>query len=283
MHRFFDFLRKYHHLLLFILLEIVSLSLLIRFNRFQGSVWLSGANTTVASVNRWYLDVLSYLNLRKTNQELTLFNTCLQCENEHLREVLLSLKEDSARRESLILRNLVDYEHIAAKVISNTNHTQHNYLVIDRGSKHGVESEMGVVSGNGIVGVTYLVGEEYSLVIPITNAKSSISCRIQGQRYFGYLQWEGKDMQHAVITEIPRHAHVEKDFVIETSGYSSVFPPGIYVGRIENIENSEDGQSYNLGIKLGTDFSALREVDVIITPYKAAIDSLFKRLDDIEE
>lgn len=283
MRQFFDFLRKYHHLLLFILLEIASLSLLVRFNRFQGSVWLSGANTSVASVNRWYLDVLSYLNLRKTNQELTLFNTRLQCENEHLREVLLSLKEDSLRKESMILRNLVNYEYIPAKVISNANHTQHNYLVIDRGRKHGVESEMGVISGNGVVGMTYLVGEEYALVIPVTNSKSSISCRIQGQRYFGFLQWQGDDMQHAVVTDIPRHAHVEEGLTIETSGYSSVFPPGIYVGDIEHIENSEDGQSYNLKVKLGTNFSSLREVNVIVTPYKTAIDSLFKKLDDVEE
>ena len=62
-----------------------------------------------------------------------------------------------------------------------------------------------------------------------------------------------------------------------------VFPPGIYVGDIEHIENSEDGQSYNLKVKLGTNFSSLREVNVIVTPYKTAIDSLFKKLDDVEE
>lgn len=282
MHHLFDFLRKYHFLLLFIALESLSLTLLVRFNNYQGSTWLCGANATVASVNRWYFDALSYLNLRNINQELTLFNTQLQQENELLRETLLSIQADSARKESALLRNMIDYQTLPAKVVSNSTGRFNNYMVVDRGAKHGVEAEMGVVSGNGVVGVVYLAGEDYSLVIPVTNHKSSISCRINGQRYFGYLQWDGKDVRYATVDDIPRHAKVEKGLTIETSGYSSVFPPGIFVGKIEDVQNSSDGQSYKLGIRLGTDFSNIRDVNIIITPYKAAIDSLFNKVDDTE-
>ena len=87
-------------------------------------------------------------------------------------------------------------------------------------------------------------------------------------------------MDRAYLDEIPRHAQVEEGWMVETSGHSSVFPPGIYVGKIENIENSEDGQSYKLDIHLGTDFSSLREVEVIATPYRTAIDSLFSKIND---
>jgi rod shape-determining protein MreC len=240
-------------------------------------VWLSGANTAVASVNRWYLDVWSYLNLQSANQSLTSFNTRLQLENDRLREALLTLQADSARKASAVLRNLVDYETLPAKVISNSKGGSNSYIVIDRGQRHGVRGDMGVVSGNGVVGVVYLAGEEYSLVIPVMNNKSNISCRIQGQRYFGYLTWDGKDSRHAYVDDIPRHAHVEKGLTIETSGHSSVFPPGIFVGTIETVENSADGQSYKLGLLLGTDFANLRDVNVITTPYKAAVDSLFRK------
>lgn len=277
MQHLLEFLRKYHYLLLFIALEILSLTLLVRFNNFQGNVWLSGANTAVASVNRWYLDVWSYLNLQSANQSLTSFNTRLQLENDRLREALLTLQADSARKASAVLRNLVDYETLPAKVISNSKGGSNSYIVIDRGQRHGVRGDMGVVSGNGVVGVVYLAGEEYSLVIPVMNNKSNISCRIQGQRYFGYLTWDGKDSRHAYVDDIPRHAHVEKGLTIETSGHSSVFPPGIFVGTIETVENSADGQSYKLGLLLGTDFANLRDVNVITTPYKAAVDSLFRK------
>jgi rod shape-determining protein MreC len=277
MQHLLEFLRKYHYLLLFIALEILSLTLLVRFNNFQGNVWLSGANTAVASVNRWYLDVWSYLNLQSANQSLTSYNTRLQLENDRLREALLTLQADSARKASAVLRNLVDYETLPAKVISNSKGGSNSYIVIDRGQRHGVRGDMGVVSGNGVVGVVYLAGEEYSLVIPVMNNKSNISCRIQGQRYFGYLTWDGKDSRHAYVDDIPRHAHVEKGLTIETSGHSSVFPPGIFVGTIETVENSADGQSYKLGLLLGTDFANLRDVNVISTPYKAAVDSLFRK------
>lgn len=277
MQHLLEFLRKYHYLLLFIALEILSLTLLVRFNNFQGNVWLSGANTAVASVNRWYLDVWSYLNLQSANQSLTSYNTRLQLENDRLREALLTLQADSARKASAVLRNLVDYETLPAKVISNSKGGSNSYIVIDRGQRHGVRGDMGVVSGNGVVGVVYLAGEEYSLVIPVMNNKSNISCRIQGQRYFGYLTWDGKDSRHAYVDDIPRHAHVEKGLTIETSGHSSVFPPGIFVGTIETVENSADGQSYKLGLLLGTDFANLRDVNVIATPYKAAVDSLFRK------
>ena len=133
---------------------------------------------------------------------------------------------------------------------------------------------MGVVGGGGGVGIVYLTGRHHSLVIPVTNSKSSISCRVRGQRYFGYLQWNGGDMMHAYVDDFPRYAKVKKGEAVETSGYSSVFPPGIFVGRIASIENSPDGQSYKLDIVLGTHFGNLRDVSVVATPYKAEIDTL---------
>ena len=280
MNPLFDFLRKYNYLLLFILLEYVSLSLLIRFNSFQGSVWCTGANTVVAGIDRWYLDLWSYVHLGEVNRELSERNTQLMLENDRLREAMMTLQHDTTEVERAMQRNLVDYEMIPAKVISNSKGTKNNYLVLDRGSNHGVKAEMGVVGGGGVVGVVYLVSDEYSLVIPVTNQKSSISCRIQGQRYFGYLQWDGENMRRASVDDIPRHAHVEEGFVIETSGYSSVFPPGIFVGKIAKVNNSADGQSYKLDVNLGTDFSTLREVNIISTPYKAAIDSLFTKISE---
>jgi rod shape-determining protein MreC len=87
-------------------------------------------------------------------------------------------------------------------------------------------------------------------------------------------------MRRAFLDEIPRHAQVELGGVVETSGHSFVFPPGIFVGKIDKIDDSADGQSYKLDINLGTDFSNLHEVGVIATPYREAIDSLFSKIND---
>ena len=176
--------------------------------------------------------------------------------------------------ELRVKEQLAAYKLIPAVVVSNNMSNNNHYLVIDCGTNQGVQPEMGVVGGGGVVGIVYLTGPNYSLVIPVTNKKSSISCRVRGQNYFGYLQWEGKSMLRACLDDIPRYAKIKKDEVVETSGYSSVFPPGIFVGRISEIGNSADGQSYKLGVTLGTDFSRLRDVNVIATPYKAEVDTL---------
>ena len=65
------------------------------------------------------------------------------------------------------------------------------------------------------------------------------------------------------MEDIPRHAHFKKGEWVVTSGYSSIFPPGILVGQIEKVFNSNDGLSYKLQTRLSTDFSCLRDVVVI--------------------
>lgn len=269
-----EFIRKYYYALLFLVLEGVSFLLLFRFNNYQGSVWFSAANSAVAEVNRRYSDVMSYLDLKEVNRHLTDENLRLQLEADRLREALYETARDTSHTERVVRRLLENYRLIPAEVVSNSKERADNYLVIDRGTADGVAPEMGVVGGGGAVGIVYLAGPHHSLVIPLTNKKSSVSCRVRGQRYFGYLQWDGRNMRVASLDDIPRYARVKVGDVVETSGYSAVFPPGIFVGRIAGIGNSADGQSYRLTVNLGTDFSNIRDVNVIITPYKAEIDTL---------
>jgi len=282
MYYLLEFIRKYHYVLLFIVLEVVSFVLLFRFNSYQGSVWLSSANACVAKVDKFYGDVAAYIGLRETNRQLTNENIRLQMEADGLRQALEAATHDTTITERSVRQQLAGYQLIAGTVVSNSTMHESRYLVIDRGTDDGVRPEMGVVGGGGVVGIVYLVGARHALVIPVTNKKSSISCRIQGQNYFGYLQWDGKSLLHAYVDDIPRYAHVNKGEIVETSGYSSVFPPGIFVGRITDVSNSADGQSYRLGITLGTDFARIRDISVIATPYKAEIDTLRKRAETAE-
>lgn len=274
MNNLLDFIRKYCYVLLFLLLETFSFVLLFRFNSYQGSVWFSAANSGVAAAGGLYDDVRAYLHLKDVNRELTDQNLALQRETELLRQALKDATKDSTVTEKLMHDRLKGFELIPATVVSNSAERADNYLVIDKGTQHGVRPEMGVVSGGGVVGIVYLAGPNYSLVIPVTNRKSSISCRVRGQNYFGYLQWDGQSMLSAYVDDVPRYAKVRVNQAVETSGYSAVFPPGIFVGRIRQIRNSADGQSYRLDITLGTNFANLRDVSVVATPYKAEIDTL---------
>jgi rod shape-determining protein MreC len=181
-----------------------------------------------------------------------------------------------------VLDSLSAYELIQAKVVSNTIVSPDNVITIDKGSADGVETDMGVVCGNGIVGVVYLTSAHYSVVLPALNKRSRISCAIRNRGYFGYLAWKGDDPSRAYVEDMPRHAKFKKGDWIETSGYSAIFPHGLSVGRIEKIYNSPDGLSYRLLVHLSTDFARLRTVFVIhdkgmaerMRLKEAAIDSL---------
>lgn len=271
---FLDFLRKYNHWLVFLLFEALSLALLFSYNSYQGSVWFTAANTMAAKLNGIYADGLSFLQLRQVNQGLVRRNVELETENEKLRQTLAHAVQDTTAAAQVIYNELNGYDLIPALVVSNSKERARNFLVINRGTNDGVFPEMGVVSGSGVVGIVYLCGPHYSLVIPIVNRHSSISCRVRGQNYFGSLQWEGKDFRRAGLNDVPRYAQLKKGDIVETSGYSAVFPPGIFVGRVTSVSNSSDGQSYNLGVLLGTNFSNLRDVMVIKTHYKAEMDTL---------
>ena len=274
MNNLLDFIRKYCYVLLFLLFETFSFVLLFRFNSYQGSVWFSAANSGVAAAGGLYDDVRAYLHLKDVNRELTDQNLALQRETELLRQALKDATKDSTVTEKLMHDRLKGFELIPATVVSNSAERADNYLVIDKGTQHGVRPEMGVVSGGGVVGIVYLAGPNYSVIIPVTNRKPSLSCRVRGQNYFGYLQWDGQSMLSAYVDDVPRYAKVRVNQAVETSGYSAVFPPGIFVGRIRQIRNSADGQSYRLDITLGTNFANLRDVSVVATPYKAEIDTL---------
>ena len=264
MRNLLDFLRKYHHWFVFILLEVASGVLLFQYNSYHGSVWLSAANAVVGKVYQWESGVLSYFSLSRVNEELSQRSFYLERQVSQLRRLYGDLTKDTTAMERHELQFLSQYQLIPAKVVDNTVHKPENLMTIDKGRVDGVEVDMGVACGSGVVGVVYLVSDHYSVVIPALNTSSSrISCAIRGRGYFGYLHWYGGDPAVAYVEDIPRHAKFKLGEYVETSGFSSIFPSGVLVGKIEQAYNSSDGLSYKLKVRLSTDFSCIRDVCVI--------------------
>lgn len=263
MRNLLEFLAKYNHWFVFLILEVVSMVLLFQYNSYQGSAWFSSANAVAGKLYEWDANVETFFSLTKVNQELTQRNAYLEQEVQKLSDSLVSVTKDSSiyhRDQFALLRN---YRLIPAKVVANSVDKPGNLMTIDKGSADGIHKDMGVISGTGVVGIVYLVAEHYAIVIPVLNTKSNISCMIQNRGYFGYLRWKGGVSDLAYLEEVPRHAHFKLGDYVVTSGYSAVFPPGVRVGRILHVFNSADGLSYRVQLRLSTDFARLRDVCVI--------------------
>ncbi len=258
-----EFLRRYNHWLLFVLLEAVSAVLLFQNNSYLGSVWLSSANAVAGKVNSMRSQVDAFFSMATANEELTLRNFHLERQVTQLRRLYNEATQDTTAAERQEQQMFGHYRLVPAKVVSNELHRPDNLITIDRGSADGVEVGMGVASGLGVVGVTCLVSDHYSVVLPVLNKSSHISCVIRGRGYFGVLRWDGKDAAVAYLEDVPRHARFKWGDKVETNGYSSIFPPGVMVGRVETVYNSADGLSYRVKVRLFTDFGCLRDVVVI--------------------
>ena len=283
MRNLLEFLAKYNHWFVFLILEVVSMVLLFQYNSYQGSAWFSSANAVTGKLYEWDANVETFFSLTKVNQELTQRNAYLEQEVQKLSDSLVSATKDSSiyhRDQFALLRN---YRLIPAKLVANSIDKPGNLMTIDKGSADGIHKDMGVISGTGVVGIVYLVAEHYAIVIPVLNTKSNISCMIQNRGYFGYLRWKGGVSDLAYLEEVPRHAHFKLGDYVVTSGYSAVFPPGVRVGRILHVFNSADGLSYRVQLRLSTDFARLRDVCVIDdTAMKERLEIMRAAQDSIE-
>ncbi len=264
MRNLLDFLIKYSHCFLFVLLELVGIGLLFRFNNYQGSVYFTSANSLSAWVYELTNSVTSYFHLKGVNSDLMDRILYLEQEVEALRRACLEAKGDTVWMDGLQKSVQKDYEIRKARIINYSINRADNYITLNKGEEDGIRTEMGVVNGKGVVGIVYLTAPHHSIVIPILNSKSSISCKIKSSDYFGYLKWDGNDSRYAYLMDLPRHSVCEIGDTIVTSVFTAIFPPGIMVGTVDEIKDSHDGLSYLLKVKLSTDFGTLNEVRVMV-------------------
>jgi rod shape-determining protein MreC len=110
---------------------------------------------------------------------------------------------------------------------------------------------------------------------------------MKNSQFFGTMQWQRGDPDISYVNDIPRHAKVEVGEIVETNGYSDIFPEGIPIGKVKKVKDSSDGMSYSLEVELFTDFKTLRNVSIITNytkPERKALeekaDSLMQSVDD---
>lgn len=257
------FILRYSSWMLFVLYSVLSCIMLFNTNPYQHYVYLTSAGGVASTVYRVANNVTSYFALREINDDL-------QRRNAELEMEVLSLRESIARRDEQLTGDtmrvdtvLARYKFIIARVINNSISHPHNYLTIMKGALDGVQPEMGVVDQNGVVGIVNVVGPHTARVISLLNPNLRLSCKVKRSDHVGSLVWDGKDSRTARLEELPRHATFNKGDTIVTSGYSSVFPAGVPVGRVIGADEEAGGNFFALRVELFTDFSTLSTVRVI--------------------
>lgn len=265
----FRFFYKYHFLFLFILLEFFCFVLIVRNNIYQKASFINSSNYVIASIYDSYCSLSRYFSLENANRKLLHENTVLHnMMKENYKSNVVDLKEFS---DSVYSKQ---YIYQPATVINNSIYKPYNYITLDKGSRHGVEPEMAVISNEGTVGIVKDVSRNYCTVISLLNQHLKISAKIKGKKYFGSVSWNGKDYRECEMNEIPFHVIIRNNDTIVTSGYSSIFPEGIPIGTISSYYKNESSSFYDIRVKLFTDFSRLSDVYIVKNKFKDEVREL---------
>ena len=260
----FQFLYKHLHWIVFVVLEIICFVLLFSFNSLQGSVYLSTAGEVTARLLSGKDKVTSYFGLAEQNRALAEQNAALQQRVVELEMLAAQHRLDSLSEAEAVARvHRAGYHVSAAQVIDKSVNKTDNYFTLDRGTADGVMPDMGVMGVDGVVGVVYKCTEHYSLVMPLLNSNSKISCKVYGSDCIGFLKWQGGDPRYALLHDLPRYSSVEPGDTIVTSGNSAFFPEGVMVGTVEEAYPSTDGLYVTLKVRLSTQFASLEHAFVM--------------------
>jgi len=249
---------KYYFVLLFILLEVISLSLVVSSDIEKKIVFFSSANAVSGFINKQIYSLTSYLSLRRDNLELARENINLKNQIVKIRDI-----QKSQTTKFIDTSGAYHFEYIAAKVINNTVSKNKNFITIDKGEKDGIKKDFAVTSPHGVVGIVIATSKRYSLVVSLLNTGFGISGKIKRNNYYGSIQWTSQNYRYAKMYEIPNHLKISLGDTVITSGFSAVFPAGIDIGVISKVDKNISNNFFDIEIELLTDFKNLSDVYII--------------------
>lgn len=264
MKNIFVFISRYFNFLLFLVLQIIAIIFLVKYNKTHEAVYAGFANEITGRVNLQYNKVQYYFQLKQTNKQLAE-------ENARLRNMLASNFEGpNTARQKIIDSLVVDtakgirkFVWLPAKVVSNTTSSQMNYITLHRGYQQGVKKDMAVIGPSGVVGIVIETSDNYSRVMSLLHRNSKVSSMLKKGNVAGSIEWDGEDPRFLTLKNIPKSVQVVKGDTVLTSTYSANFPSHIMVGSVHSITADPSSNFHTIKVRTATNFFAVQYVNVV--------------------
>ncbi len=269
-------LYRFRAFLLFILLEIICFVLIVRFNPHQRGIFSATSNVVSGwtfGIRDWGTRYLDYPELAQQLAE----------DNAKLFERL-----EASKFNNIIDTDTIDngapyfqqYRYLAAKATNNTTNNPNNYITINRGAFHKIQPHSGIISDHGIVGIVRNTSEHYSRGMSVLHRESRISAALGTAGFIGTLTWDGLDSRYLQLEGIPSHVPVEVGHKVETSGYSSIFPAGIHIGKVHSLSTNIGTGYHQINVELSNNLNNIKHVYVITNLLRKEQIELESLLDD---
>ena len=205
--------------------------------------------------------IFSYENFITENEKLKKENMELKIQKERNQKILEEnerLSKLLEMKENTIYKGELKFARVSFSDINNLN----NKIFIDLGKKDGIKVDMIAVYGDYLVGKIIDVYSDYSVVELITNPNSIISAKTEAD-ILGIAR--GSDEEDGLLYFQPSivEDNLKEGEEIVTSGVSNIFPEGIKIGKIENIDDKENYSYKRITIKPAFESKDLKELIVI--------------------
>ncbi|MDQ3015602.1 MAG: rod shape-determining protein MreC [Bacteroidota bacterium] len=254
------FIIRYSAFLLFVLLEMIALVLIVRYNDNQRTIYLNSSSIFSGKLFDFADKAYEYNNLRNIADSLSRENAQLKAHQFNLERTIQHITVAQLPLDSCILE---PYRIINARIINNSINLRNNHFTLDKGVSDSIRAGMGVISPHGIAGIIDQVGTNYSTAISILHSAARISASIQRNGFFGSLIWKETDPRHMILEAVPRQADIVIGDTIVTSGYSFIYPKGIYIGTVSRYWIEGGSNYYTIEVKLQEDIARLDQVYVV--------------------
>ncbi len=279
MRNIFLFIRRYFNFLLFIVLQVTCLYFIVSYSRYHQAAFGETANQLTGKINERYNSIEYYFHLKRTNDSLLLANERLYNklrENYNIPDSVNRSAIDSIRVDSLLPFKRLNFQ--TAKVVANSVNLPNNFLVLSKGRSDGFREGMGVISETGsVIGIITDLSDDFAVVMSMLHKDSKISGKLLKTGETGTVSWDGEVPNIAQLSGIPKSVKISKGDSIITSGFSTTFPKGLLLGRVESA-SVEAGSGY-LKIKMRTaaDFNQI-QFGYVIENFRAGdINSLLEK------
>jgi len=252
------FIIKFNYFFLFLLLEIFCFILIVQHNNYHKASFINTTNDFFSSFNQRVNNIYDYFHLTEINRQLAE-------ENARLKALELTSYNITDKKKFVVNDTLYkqEYSYIEAKVVNNSVNRRKNYITINKGTKHGIKRDMGVIAPQGVVGIVTHASPHYATVMSVLHIDTKISAQQMHTSQMGSLTWDGTNYRKGKLNDMPTHVVLHPGDTIITSGFSAIFPQGIPIGYVLDYSLEDGNMFFDVNVAFAVDYNKLSYVYVV--------------------
>jgi len=203
-------------------------------------------------------DYIFLSRVQEENKDLKRIISALREENNRLQEALLT---DERLKKLQSWQSEHPYFSQMAQVYARGPSSWFKTVLINKGEDDGVTKDMAVATSEGVVGRVIEVSADTAKVLLIIDTNSAVDVILQRTRAQGIL--EGKIEEACILKYVQKNEEVQAGDQVITSGLGGIFPKGLVVGTVTNVDRKRPGIFQYIEVAPAVDLSKLEEVLIL--------------------